>query len=107
LALCLLFIQRSRRSVSKVMLAAGIFLLISLPFIALISARKGALTIGEAGTVTYLRHVQGIPYPHWQGDPANNVRPHNPSQIIHPSPPIYYFGDPIGGTYPISTDPSY
>jgi hypothetical protein len=96
-----------RRTIAKVLTAASIFLLICLPFILLISNREGKLTIGEAGTVTYLRYVQGIPFPHWQGDPVQEIQPNHPSRIIHLSPPIYEFSQPIGGTYPISTDPSY
>lgn len=83
------------------------FLMISLPFILLISEKEGKLTIGEAGTITYLRYVNGIPFPHWQGDPDSGIGPIHPSRIVHESPTIYEFGEPIGGTYPISMDPSY
>jgi hypothetical protein len=78
-----------------------------MPFILLISSVKGKFTIGEAGTVTYIRHVIGIPYPHWQGDSGLGIYPTHPSRVIHENPPVYEFGEPIGGTYPITTDPSY
>jgi hypothetical protein len=95
-------------ALKKTMPAVGLFLLISLPYIALISNAKGKLTIGEAGTVTYVRHVIGIPYPHWQGDTGQNIVPiMHPSRVIHASPAIYEFAEPIGGTYPIALDPSY
>ncbi len=94
-------------ALSRTLLAVAVFLLMSLPYIAVISQAKGKLTIGESGTVTYLRHVVGIPYPHWQGDPEHNIVPTHPSRVIHQSPPVYEFGEPIGGTYPISIDPSY
>jgi hypothetical protein len=94
-------------SFKRTLPAVGVFLLISLPYIALISNTKGKLTIGEAGTVTYVRHVLGIPYPHWQGDAQQNIVPTHPSRVIHELPAIYEFGEPIGGTYPISLDPSY
>jgi len=84
-----------------------VFLIISLPYIGIISNAKGKLTIGEAGTVTYVRHVIGIPYPHWQGDPVQNLVPAHLSHVIHRSPAVYEFGEPIGGTYPIALDPSY
>jgi hypothetical protein len=99
--------KRTSNSVFKTFLAIGMFLMISLPFILLISEKKGKLTIGEAGTVTYVRYVNGIPFPHWQGDPLKGVVPTHPSRIIHQSPPVYEFGEPVGGTYPISMDPSY
>jgi hypothetical protein len=107
LGLAWLIQKQMGTSPSKTLLAFGIFLLISLPFISLISKAKGRFTIGEAGTVTYLRHVVGIPYPHWQGDPHHNIVPAHPSRLISQSPAVYEFGEPIGGTYPISTDPSY
>jgi len=91
----------------KILLAAGVFLLLSLPFILLISEKKGKFTIGEAGTVTYLRYVNGMPFPHWQGDPDKGIVPTHPSRVIHESPAVYEFGEPISGTYPISLDPSY
>ena len=99
--------RRSWKSLLRTGLAVGIFLLICLPFILLISEKKGKLTIGEAGTVTYLRYVNGMPFPHWQGNPGAGIIPANPSRVIHQSPLIYEFGEPVGGTYPISTDPSY
>jgi hypothetical protein len=67
----------------------------------------GKLSIGEAGTVTYTRYVDGIPFPHWQGDANQDIVLTHPSRLIFQSPPIYEFAEPIGGTYPISTDPSY
>jgi hypothetical protein len=107
--LVLAWLVRKQTQISpfKPILAAGIFLLISLPFILLISNAKGKLTIGEAGTVTFLRYVNGMPFPHWQGDPARGMVPAHPSRIIHQSPAVYEFGEPVGGTYPITLDPSY
>jgi hypothetical protein len=103
-----LFLRRiTWNAVLKTTLAAGMFLLVSMPFIFLISQKAGTFTIGESGTITYLRYVGGIPFPHWQGDPANNILPTNPSRVIFDDPPVYEFGDPIGGTYPISADPAY
>jgi 4-amino-4-deoxy-L-arabinose transferase-like glycosyltransferase len=102
------FIQkRTWASFVRVFLTASMFLLISMPFILLVSSVKGKFTIGEAGTVTYIRHVIGIPYPHWQGDSDLGIYPKHPSRVIHENPPVYEFGEPIGGTYPITTDPSY
>jgi hypothetical protein len=102
------FVQKQRRnSFYKTLLAAAVFVLVSLPFILLISSARGKLTIGEAGTVTFLRYVNGMPFPHWQGDPDRGIVPTHPSRVIHESPAIYEFGEPIGGTYPISLDPSY
>jgi hypothetical protein len=107
LALAWFVQKRTWNSLVKTLLAAGIFLLISLPFILLISNAKGKLTIGEAGTVTFLRYVNGMPFPHWQGDPVSGIVLTHPSRVIHASPAVYEFGEPVGGTYPITLDPSY
>ncbi|HSV85473.1 MAG TPA: hypothetical protein VLH85_02790, partial [Levilinea sp.] len=88
-------------------MALGVFLAISLPFIFLISQKAGKLTIGESGRITYLRYVGNIPFPHWQGDPQKGIFPDHPSRLLLANPPVYEFGNQIGGTYPISTDPSY
>ncbi|HET9905880.1 MAG TPA: hypothetical protein VFQ23_04550 [Anaerolineales bacterium] len=99
--------HRSKNSLLYAPAAIGVFILISLPFILLISEKKGKITIGEAATVTYLRYANGMPFPHWQGDPRKGFILTHPSRIVHHSPVVYEFGEPIGGTYPISTDPSY
>lgn len=96
-----------KRAGRKILLAPGIFILLSLPFVLLISDVKGKFTIGESGTVTYLRYVNGMPFPHWQGDLQTGIILKHPSRIVHQSPVVYEFDGPIGGTYPISTDPSY
>src|SRR5688572_13285151 len=96
--------QRSRR---KIVLAVGVFVMLSLPFILLISEKKDKFTIGESGSVTYLRYVNGMPFPHWQGNQQRGIILTHPSRIVHQSPVVYEFDGPIGETYPISTDPSY
>ena len=107
LAISIIVIRRKTNSLPYVLGATGIFILISLPFILLISEKKGKFTIGEAGTVTYVRYVNGIPFPHWQGDPIEGIIPTHLSRMVHQSPAVYEFGEPVGGTYPISTDPSF
>jgi 4-amino-4-deoxy-L-arabinose transferase-like glycosyltransferase len=103
----LLVTKIQRSSILKTALTFIVFMLVSLPFIYMISVKAGKPTIGEAGTVTFLRYVGGIPFPHWQGDPATSNFPSHPSRILLNDPPVYEFGEPVGGTYPISTDPSY
>lgn len=97
----------SKKALLKNALALGVFLAVSLPFIFLISHKADHLTIGESGSITYLRYVGNVPFPHWPGDPQRNIAPDHPSQVLLAHPPVYGFGSPIGGTYPISTDPAY
>ena len=96
-----------RHTVPRSILALVVFLIITGPFIALISQTKDRFTYGESGSLTYLRYVNGIPYPHWQGEPPEHGTPIHHSRKIFTDPPIYEFATPIGGTYPITYDPSY
>jgi hypothetical protein len=105
--LAIAWLVQKKKAGRHIFLAAGVFLLLSLPFVLLISDKEGKFTIGEAGTVTYLRYINGMPFPHWQGDPQKGIVLTHPSRIVHQSPAVYEFDGPIGGTYPISTDPSY
>jgi hypothetical protein len=107
LAISIMVARQKTKALLYMLWATGIFILISLPFILLISEKKGKFTIGESGTVTYLRYANGMPFPHWQGDPQSGIILTHPSRIVHQSPTVYEFNGPIGGTYPISTDPSY
>jgi hypothetical protein len=95
------------RTAPRILLSLGVFILVAGPFIALISNAKGRFTFGESGQITYIRYVNGIPYPHWQGGPEGYGTPAHPSRQIFADPPVYEFAAPIGGTYPITYDPSY
>jgi hypothetical protein len=97
----------TRYAFPRVLMALFIFLMLTLPFIIAISLTKGKPTFGEGGKLTYARHVNGVPYPHWQGDSLGNGMPVHPSRKIFADPPVYEFATPINGTYPISYDPSY
>lgn len=96
-----------RRLAPRAALSLVVFLAVAGPFIVLISRAKGYFTYGESGQITYMRYMNGIPYPHWQGDPPGSGTPVHPSRKIFSIPAIYEFASPIGGTYPISYDPSY
>ncbi len=96
-----------RRAAPRTLLALALFFLVSLPWVALISRAVDHLTISEAGRLTYLRYAYGIPYPHWQGRPPEFGTPLHPSRLVLAEPPVYEFGEPVGGTYPISYDPGY
>jgi hypothetical protein len=84
------------------------FSLIAGPFISLLSLSKGTLTFSDAGTLTYLRYANRIPYPHWRSDLVSGVgTPHHPARQIFENPAVFEFAAPVGGTYPLSYDPSY
>lgn len=107
LAVCLFSTGNLGRVFPRVLAASLVFFLFSAPYICAISIVKGRPTFGDAGMLTYVRYVNGVPYPHWQGEPEGSGTPKHPSRKILDNPPIYEFGTPVGGTYPISYDPSY
>jgi hypothetical protein len=107
LGVSLFITGNSRHALPRVFVALMAFLFVTLPFIILISQAAGEPTFGQAGAITYVRYVNGVSYPHWQGEPAGNGTPIHPSRQIFDKPPIYEFGTPIGGTYPISLNPVY
>jgi len=63
LAVSLFSMEGSRRAFPRVVVAFLIFLLFSAPFVWAISTAKGSLTFGDAGTLTYVRYVNGVPLP--------------------------------------------
>jgi hypothetical protein len=96
-----------RRAMVGIGLALICFVMVAGPFIGLMSIQKGRFTYGDAGELVYVRHVNHVVYPHWQGEPLGDGTPLHPSRQIFEDPPIYEFSEPIGGTYPISYDPAY
>jgi hypothetical protein len=96
-----------RQAKSPFLATVLIFLLISGSFIAILSNVKSRLTFSDAGKITYIRYVNNMPYPHWQGETPDNGIPLHSTRKIFDNPPIYEFGNPVGGTYPVSYDPSY
>jgi hypothetical protein len=96
-----------RRAVPNVLMALTIFLLIGGPFIAALSSAKGRLTFGDSGKLMYAWFVNDIPLFHWQGQVYGDGTPKHPTRKIFDDPPIFEFAMPIGGTYPVSFDPSY
>jgi hypothetical protein len=83
------------------------FATLAAPYVVAISHAAGRPTLGDAGRLTYVRYVNGVVYPHWQGIPPGNGVPLHPSRQVLAQPPVYEFATPIAGTYPISYNPSY
>jgi hypothetical protein len=100
--------QTFRRTIPRILLAAFLFLAISGPFIFALSKSKGRLTFGDSAAINYAEHVNGATYAvHWQGQPPGTGTPKHPTRKILETPPVYEYAEPIGGSYPPWTDPSY
>jgi hypothetical protein len=107
LAASLFSIGNLRRALPRVALAVALFLLIGGPFVFAISRAKGRLTFGDSGKLNYLWSINRVPAPHWQGELPGHGTPKHPTRRVFDTPPIYEFGDPVGGTYPVWYDPTY
>ena len=107
LGTALLSLRPLRRSMVLTLPALLAFLLVAGPFIALLSARQGKLTYGEAGPLVYATKVNQITYPHWQGDPPGDGTPVHPSQKVWDQPPVYEIAGPFHCSYPVSYNPAY
>jgi len=100
--------RNSKKAFLKTFAAAGIFLMVSAPFIAAISRSKGRFTIGDTAKINYAWGVnQSAPFFNWQpGDPSAGIPKHTTRKLFS-SPALYEFAAPISGTYPPHYDPSY
>jgi hypothetical protein len=105
----LLFSGRiTRRRVLGVLLAAVMFAVVSLPYVAALSKQKGRLTFGDSGKLAYASMVNpNVPQKHWQGDPPEGGIPKHTTRQLLDRPPVFEFAEPVGGTYPPWYDPSY
>lgn len=93
----------------RAMVAVLAFGAIASPLVIALSRDRGHLTFGESARLNYAWYVNGVAYRHWQGDGASGIdgMPHHPTRRILEDPPIYEFGGPMTGTYPVWLDPSY
>jgi hypothetical protein len=107
LAVGVLSVGNLRRASRVVPVALVFFLLIAGPYVVVLSSANGRLTFGDTGKLMYAWHVNGVPHPHWQGEVLGAGIPTHPSRKIFDVPPIYEFGRPFGGTYPVAYDPAY
>ena len=101
-------VRNFRRAIPLILLASCLFLMVSGPFIFALSKNKERLSFGESGAISYVVRVNGATFAvHWQGQPAGTGTPKHPTRRILDDPPVYEYAEPIGGSYPPWTDPSY
>lgn len=80
------------------------FLIVAAPFVVAISKQKGKITFGESGSWNYALYVDGMRY--WETlETTPSLK--TPIRTILHSPPVFEFGEPIGGSYPPWYDPTY
>jgi hypothetical protein len=86
----------------------AMFLVLAAPWMAVVSSSVGHPSFSDVSRFTYLKHVNGMPWPQWQQAAASlaGTAEHPPRQIFD-DPPVWEFARPIGGTYPLGYDPAW
>jgi len=87
------------------------FCLISVPFVGVISAKAGRLTIGDSGRMNYAHFVSKcIPFlqPNQAGTMLSGCKHlKHPPALLLKDPQVFEFAEPIGGCFPPWLDSSY
>jgi hypothetical protein len=90
------------------LLMIGTTLILTLPFVAAMSAKYHHLTLGDAGKLNYAWELDGAHrWIHWQGEPGDIGTPLHPTHLAVSSPKTFVFDKPIDATYPPWYDPAY
>ena len=101
-----------KRSFSKTFLTTIIFLLISLPFVLIISIKNNGLTIGNAGKYNLYENInyntEPFPFSN-QWEKHSSISSKSKIQLINKKPNIYKinYDTKTNPTFPIWYDPSY
>ncbi len=105
-------IWRRRDNMLLAGLAISAFLLISIPFITVLSWNNHRITTGDSGKLNIAWNVNGVngstyDYRLWQGDSGASAYRQHPARKIMTWPEVYEFASPVSGTYPVWNDPTY
>lgn len=92
---------------SYALVSVFVFSAVASPYVFALSKKVRHFTTGEAGSLNYAWHVNGIPFVHWQGGRPQLGTPLHPTRKISSSPAIYEFATPVSGIYPPWDDPFY
>jgi hypothetical protein len=111
LGVAFLTASNKRRVSPRLALALAVFILISGPWILMLSHAKGRLTYSDVGKLNYLWFASegfndyGYPFP-WKPAPGEGTAVH-PMRDLLASPHVFEFRAPFRGSYPLWDDPSY
>lgn len=85
-----------------------VFVVVTAPLVIAISTAAGYPTFSDVGRFTYLKHVNAMPYPGFEpvARELGSEVLHGPRKIFA-EPTVFEFARPVGGTYPLATDPAY
>ena len=85
------------------------FLLVSMPFVIVLSRNQHRFTFGDSAKITQGWFVNGVNpnFRHWQGNGTGNAGALHPTRKVLSWPEIYEFATPVEGTYPVWYNPAY
>jgi len=108
IGVALILVGRSLKKRFKILVSLTVFLLLSLPYILLLSHANKRWTFSDAGRLNYAWYVNEVKrWNHWQGEDGVYGAPMHPTRKIYDNPAMYEFGTPFKVTYPPWYDPSY
>jgi hypothetical protein len=109
IGVALVLVRRSRQKLVRVGVAFSVFLLLSLPYILVLSHANGRWMFNDAGRLNYAWEINEVKkWSHWQGGDPVHGSPLHPTREIHDNPPMYEYATPFNRvTYPPWYDPSY
>jgi hypothetical protein len=92
----------------KLLYSVVAFLFIATPLVSILSVRLGKPSFGETGQLNYAWYVNGVQDVGWTWDQRSIYGiPSHPPRILMAKPLTLEFASPVGGTYPLWSDPSY
>jgi hypothetical protein len=104
----LILARRHSQGQTKILVAFSVFLLLSMPYVVVLSNAHGRLMFNDAGRLNYVWQINQVKgFNHWQGEDGVHGTPVHPTRKIYDDPPMYEFATPFEVTYPPWYDPSY
>jgi 4-amino-4-deoxy-L-arabinose transferase-like glycosyltransferase len=97
------------RARTKIVVAAAVFAVVSLPLAVLVSRRVGHATFSDVGRLNYAWEINQVtPFAGWLGDSTPRFgAPVHPPRLLQAAPQTLEFATPLHGTYALWFDPSY
>lgn len=97
------------RARMKIIAAAAVYAVVSLPLIILVSRRVGHPTFSDVGRLNYAWEINQVtPFAGWLGDSTPRFgAPLHPPRLLQAEPQTLEFATPLHATYALWFDPSY
>ena len=100
---------RNRTRIIPVIIASIVFIALTAPYIAILSARQHKITFGESGRLNYAWSVlhNSPMYAGWTKGSQQSGTPTHPLKVLRTNPTVLAFDHTTPGTLPIWYNPSY